>query len=58
MITACVICGKQIEIVLGLHICDLCARYADKVEEARALAGSPYETAVKQEIRLPEDWHE
>jgi hypothetical protein len=55
---ACVVCGQRIELVMGPRICESCARYARKVEEARTLAGSPSETAIRQEIRLPENWHD
>jgi hypothetical protein len=51
--TACVICGQRVELVRGPRICESCALYARKVEDAKTLAGSPSERAVRQEIRPP-----
>jgi hypothetical protein len=56
--TACVICGQRIELVMGPRVCESCALYARKVEDTRTLAGSPSETAVREESRRPEVWHD
>ena len=37
-------------------MCEVCAEHERRKQEARTLAGSPYETAHKAEIRLPEVW--
>ena len=34
MMTACVICGQRIELVMGPRICESCALYPRKVEDA------------------------
>ena len=57
---SCERCGKPANIItLGDSapaVCGACAEYERRSQEARALAGSPSETAARKEIRLPEVW--
>jgi hypothetical protein len=58
---ACERCGRSIEVEKigesARALCVVCGPLVSgKAERERALAGSPYETALKKEVTLPEVW--
>jgi NMD protein affecting ribosome stability and mRNA decay len=58
----CQRCGKPVVLTLlgpsAPVVCEACSLYERQKQNARALAGSPSETAYRREIHLPEMWKE
>lgn len=59
---SCERCGKPANIIaLGDSapaVCEACALYERREQEARTQAGSPYETAAKLDVPMQEEWHD